>query len=246
MPASENDDLLERATRNRERREKLAQRERVIVEPLEEAPLEKFGSWTVPVPRRTQLRITLPGQRPLDVEVVAREDTSVAVTTLTLRGSEGAPVTGATLRTLRMREVTDAARSYVAGVHRDTEMGTRWATTTYLRRIPLGEVMEKLPAEHYLAKHIRSTPALAPMADANARNAFIEGLRESGPHDPRTIEVVAELYLVADQEQMPPNRFVASLLGLTEATASRWISAARAVDKRIPENPRSRKRKAAE
>lgn len=214
----------------------------IDIQPLAEQPLEQFGSWGVPVPRTAQLRVSAHGQPRVDVDVALGEDTSVTITSLTVLGSVSQPVTAAALRSLKLGELTDAVRRYVSGLHRDIEYVGRWAKMHYAM-IDLGDVLERMSPDSPLVAGMASHPILASVALGSDRAERVAALKAAGPRSPESIATVAELYLHADENGVPPNKFVATILEMSEVTASRWIASAREADERIPANPRSRRRK---
>lgn len=214
----------------------------IDIQPLAEQPLEQFGSWGVPVPRTAQLRISANDQPAVDVDVALGEDTSVTITSLTVLGSVAQPITAAALRSLKLGELTDAVRRYVSGLHRDMELGGRWGKT-HFAMIDLGDVLERMSPDSPLVAGMAAHPMLASVALGSDRGERVSALKAAGPRSPDSVATVAELYLHAAENGVPPNKFVATILDMSEVTASRWIAAARDADERIPQNPRSRRRK---
>lgn len=114
--------------------------------------------------------------------------------------------------------VTTGLRIKQAGVGR--RLGWEGVTGTLLRKIPLGRYTEE--ASRLLFEDLRRRDGSSPQRDPNG----LKRAAEAGPTD-SVLRVVGELYAEALMEGGAPAKRIAQQLGLSPATATRWIRRAR-------------------
>lgn len=116
-------------------------------------------------------------------------------------------VPGPDFETLIITDVHDGALTATSVTVRSKVHGVP-VTGTVLRSVRVADLSADVPAIPYSVKQIRQ-------------------LRDAGIRNPDTAAMVANLYKAAESAGSPPAKTVRESIGLSTATATRWIRHAR-------------------
>lgn len=137
---------------------------------------------------------------------------------LAVKNADGSPVTGTTLRSVKVSEMLQRVTSYL--LHGAEEMRTEG-------------ISEPLPAtgkqhtlddgDEWFLRQIGATSGNGP-----AGVEWISELRAAGPSSRKGMHAIAKLYRIAERRAVAPNKFIQEVLAMSPATASHWVKLTRA------------------
>jgi DNA-binding transcriptional ArsR family regulator len=155
------------------------------------------------------------------------------IRSLAVIAGERAPSVGAAaLREVRLSLVVLCARHYLANAHRMTELwgGLADAKIEYEPDPGVGEPFiqhAEFIERAQRANGPRVVRAGLPEEIEPISKPQMRALRKKGPSSPEAIELVGKLAAYANSQGIGVVRFVQEHLGLSQSTASNWVSIAR-------------------
>ncbi|MGP9838033.1 hypothetical protein [Arthrobacter sp. 179] len=137
---------------------------------------------------------------------------------MAVENADGSPVTGTTLRSVRVSEMLQRVASYLL----------HWAEKMRLEGIskpePDGGRQHTLDdGDEWFLRQIGAASGNGP-ADAD----WISELRAAGPSSRKGMYAIAKLYRIAERRAVAPNKFIQEVLAMSPATASHWVKLTRA------------------